>query len=83
MAIDDIRPAIALIDLGMPRMNGLELVRRLRQHPLGPSMRIIALSGWGQAQDRARSSDAGFDVHVVKPVDVTTLVALLSGTGCG
>ncbi|HEX7383577.1 MAG TPA: ATP-binding protein [Burkholderiaceae bacterium] len=73
------RPAdAALLDLGMPGMDGLEVARRLRALPGGERVRLIALTGWGQAADRARTHEAGFDEHLVKPVDIDALQALLA-----
>ena len=72
------RPQLALLDLGMPRLNGYEAARRLRQTPHGRAMQLIALTGWGQPDDRARSLAAGFDHHVVKPVDPSLLQRLLA-----
>jgi PAS domain S-box-containing protein len=71
------RPAVALMDIGMPRMNGLEAARALRALPGGERPWLIALSGWGQHDDRRRSREAGFDHHFVKPVDVEALVELI------
>jgi len=70
-------PDVALLDLGMPKLNGYDTARRLRQMPWGRDMLIIALSGWGQEADRARSSAAGFDHHLVKPVDVAEIQRLI------
>jgi signal transduction histidine kinase len=61
-------PHILLLDLGMPRMDGYEVARQLRLEPAGGRMTLIALTGWGQQQDRERTSAAGFDAHLVKPV---------------
>jgi len=72
------RPALALLDLGMPRLNGYEAARRLRASELGREMQLIALTGWGQPDDRSRSLAAGFDYHVVKPVDPSLLERLLA-----
>ena len=72
------RPALALIDIGMPRLNGYETARRLRAKPYGEAMMLIALTGWGQPDDRNRSLAAGFDHHVVKPVDPSMLERLLA-----
>ena len=68
-------PDIAILDIGLPVMDGYELARRLRER-LG-SLRLIALSGYSGTDDRARSRDAGFEHHLVKPVDVKRLVATL------
>jgi signal transduction histidine kinase/DNA-binding NarL/FixJ family response regulator len=72
------RPSLALIDIGMPRMNGYDCARRLREQPHGRDMTLIALTGWGQPDDRKRSLNAGFDHHVVKPVDPSLLERLLA-----
>jgi CheY-like chemotaxis protein len=61
-------PEIALIDLGMPGLNGYELARALRQEAALSGMLLVAQTGWGQAEDRMRSSEAGFDEHLVKPL---------------
>jgi CheY-like chemotaxis protein len=75
---ESFRPVLALLDLGMPRLNGYETARRLRAGELGREMRLIALTGWGQPDDRSRSLGAGFDHHVVKPVDPSLLERLLA-----
>ncbi|MCK9685094.1 PAS domain S-box protein [Scleromatobacter humisilvae] len=71
------RPAVALLDIGMPRMNGLEAARAIRALPEGDRPWLIALSGWGQSEDRRKSREAGFDHHFVKPVDVEALIELI------
>ena len=71
------RPAVALLDIGMPRMSGLEAARAIRELPGGERMWLIALSGWGQTEDRRKSKEAGFDHHFVKPVDVEGLIELI------
>ena len=76
-AAERFRPEIVLLDLGMPKMNGYEVCRRIRQQPWGASMRVIAHSGWGQAEDRRLAEAAGFDGHLVKPLDPATLAAVL------
>ena len=68
---------MVLLDIGLPRMNGYEVCRHLRQEPWGSDMTIVALTGWGQAEDRNRSKEAGFDAHLVKPVDFDALLQLL------
>jgi PAS domain S-box-containing protein len=72
------QPDVALLDLGMPRMNGYDLCRALRDRPGGDRLLAVAVSGWGQEQDRQRSAAAGFDAHLVKPVHYEQLVALLA-----
>lgn len=74
----DFRPHVILLDLGMPRLNGYEAARRLRQAEWAREVVLIALTGWGQEQDRQRTSDAGFDHHLVKPVDPAALRSLLN-----
>jgi PAS domain S-box-containing protein len=71
------QPQVALLDIGMPRMSGLEAARAIRALPGGDRPWLIALSGWGQQEDRKKSSDAGFDHHFVKPVDVEALIELI------
>jgi signal transduction histidine kinase/CheY-like chemotaxis protein len=71
------RPAVALMDIGMPRMSGLEAARAIRALPGGDRVWLIALSGWGQSEDRRKSHEAGFDHHFVKPVDVEALIELV------
>jgi CheY-like chemotaxis protein len=74
----EFRPEIALIDIGMPRMNGYEAARRIRRQPWGESIKLVAMTGWGQDEDRRRARDAGFDHHLTKPVDPAALRVLLS-----
>ena len=71
------RPEIALLDIGMPDLDGYEVVRRLRAEAWGRSMCLIALTGWGQDSDRRLSREAGFDAHLVKPLDLKALTELL------
>ena len=73
----DYQPDVLLLDLGMPKLNGYDVCRRIREQAWGAKLQIIALTGWGQAEDRQRTKDAGFDHHLVKPVDVTRLRELL------
>jgi len=69
-------PDLVLLDIGMPDMSGLEVCRRLRALPCGQGAFIVALTGWGQDEDRRRSESAGFDRHLVKPVDPEALIEL-------
>jgi DNA-binding response OmpR family regulator len=71
-------PHVALLDIGLPGMNGYELAHRMRA-AAGASVRLIAVSGYGQAEDKARSQSAGFDVHLVKPVLIDQLRPMLVG----
>jgi len=61
----------------MPRLDGLEAARRIREQPWGSGILLVALTGWGQEDDRRRTKDAGFDHHMVKPIDYPTLTRLL------
>jgi PAS domain S-box-containing protein len=71
-------PAAALLDIGMPGMDGYELARRVRAAPNGAELKLIALTGWGNDEDRRRSREAGIDHHLVKPVDLHVLENLLA-----
>jgi CheY-like chemotaxis protein len=75
------RPDIVLMDLGMPGVSGYEAARRIRQQDWGRGLALVAVTGWGQDEDRRRSSDAGFDVHLVKPVDLRSLQDVFSRFG--
>lgn len=70
-------PQVVLLDIGMPHLNGYDACRRIRQLPTGRNMLIVAMTGWGQEEDKRRSTLAGFDYHLVKPVDAVTLEDLL------
>lgn len=70
---------VALLDIGMPTMDGIETARRLREMPEGRNMRLIAVTGWGQERDRKHTREAGFDAHLVKPVDPLKLGEILRG----
>ena len=76
-AIETLRPEVALLDLGMPKMSGYDVCRRIRAMPWGRELTLIAQSGWGQDEDRRRTRDAGFDHHLVKPIDPGPLDVLL------
>ncbi len=71
-------PAAAVLDIGMPGMDGYELARRVRAAPHGADLTLIALTGWGNDEDRRRSREAGIDHHLVKPVDLHLLEDLLA-----
>ncbi|HWW33531.1 MAG TPA: response regulator [Steroidobacteraceae bacterium] len=71
-------PEVALLDLGMPVLDGYEVARRIRAEPWGRDLTLVAVTGWGQEADRRRSQEAGFDWHLVKPVDPDKLAALLA-----
>ena len=75
----EFRPDIVLLDLGMPGVDGFEVCRRLRDMPWGREMRIVAVTGWGQDEDRRKSAAAGFDLHLVKPITPQTLARTIAG----
>ena len=74
------RPDVVLLDLGLPKIDGYEVARRLRAAPWGRETMIIALTGWGQDEDRRRTRECGFDSHLVKPLDLEALVRLLDSS---
>jgi len=76
-AFGDHRPDVVLLDIGLPKIDGLEVCRRIRQVPTGHDVTLIALTGWGQDHDRYRSIEAGFDHHLVKPIKLDVLMTLL------
>ena len=78
---ESFQPDIAILDIGMPGMNGYMVARALREKPEGASLVLVALSGLGQQEDKARAADAGFDRHFTKPVDVNALRAYLAAAG--
>jgi signal transduction histidine kinase len=71
-------PEVALLDIGMPMLDGYEVARRIRAQQWGNAVTLVALTGWGQESDRRRSQEAGFDTHLVKPLDLEKLTALLA-----
>jgi signal transduction histidine kinase len=71
------RPEIVVLDVGMPKLDGCEVARRIRAESWGRDAVLVALTGWGQEVDRKRSREAGFDMHLVKPVDPATLCDML------
>jgi CheY-like chemotaxis protein len=75
------KPGVALVDIGLPGIDGFEVARRLRADPATRDMRLIALTGYGQANDRKMAFAAGFDAHLVKPVDLHRLVEAMEGQG--
>ncbi len=74
----DFRPDLVLMDLGMPRLTGYEAARQIRAQPLGNLPYLVALTGWGADEDRRRTQDAGFDRHLVKPVELDTLNKMIA-----
>jgi CheY-like chemotaxis protein len=76
--VPQFRPDIVLLDIGLPEMNGYEVAHRLRQMTDLAPMKLIALTGYGQSDDKARAFAAGFDAHLAKPVDLTVLERMLA-----
>jgi PAS domain S-box-containing protein len=77
-AVEQHEPDIVLLDIGLPRLNGFEACRRMRQRSAGQRCLIVALTGWGHDEDRRATREAGFDGHLVKPVDYEALMRLLA-----
>ena len=67
-AAESLRPQVVLLDLGMPGLSGYDVARRIRAEPWGQQMVLVALTGWGQEEDRRRTAEAGFNHHLTKPV---------------
>ena len=76
-AAEAFRPQVILMDVGMPRLNGYEATCRIREQPWGKGVLIVAVTGWGQDEDKRRSQEAGFNHHLVKPVRHAELEKLL------
>lgn len=70
-------PDLVILDLGLPKLDGVEVCRRIRRLPQGDQMTIVAVTGWSDDEDEARTRDAGFSCHLVKPVDLARLQAFL------
>ena len=77
-AAETFLPEVVLLDIGLPKLNGYEVAQRIRERPWGASMFLIAVTGWGQDEDRQRSSEVGLNVHMVKPVEPSELEKLLA-----
>jgi two-component system CheB/CheR fusion protein len=77
-AVEDDPPDLVFLDIGMPVMNGYDVAQRLRQRPGLEHLLLVAMTGWGQEEDRRRSQQAGFDHHLVKPVEPDALHQLLA-----
>jgi two-component system, chemotaxis family, CheB/CheR fusion protein len=74
------KPELILMDIGLPKLNGYDACRRIREQPWGKDMVVVALTGWGQEDDRQKSKEVGFNTHMVKPVELPALMMLLAGT---
>jgi CheY-like chemotaxis protein len=76
--LHETHPDVAIVDLGLPEIDGFELARRIRAMPEHAHMCLVALTGYGQPNDRTRTKEAGFDAHLVKPVELDQLLAVLA-----
>lgn len=76
--VKDLRPTACFLDIGMPGMSGLELAKTLRSMDPDRRVLLVATTGWGMSEDKRRSEEAGFDVHLTKPVDTTEACRLLA-----
>ena len=81
MAIQQLRPDVALLDVGMPKLNGYDVARRIRSDADTRHTYLVAITGWGQDSDRQRAEEAGFDAHLVKPVPPDVLQRALATLG--
>lgn len=81
--VDEFRPRVIFLDIGLPKLNGFDTCRRIREQPWGKDMMVVALTGWGQEEDRRKAMEAGFDEHVVKPMDYGKLVKILASLPVG
>jgi CheY-like chemotaxis protein len=77
----EFKPRIVLLDIGLPGMNGFEVARALRAEPATRDCLLVAVSGYGQSEDQRQSQEAGFDHHLVKPVDLTVLQEIFDNIG--
>jgi CheY-like chemotaxis protein len=77
-AATTLKPDVVLLDIGLPKLNGYEAARKIREEPWGKKMVLVALTGWGQDEDRQKSREAGFNGHMVKPIDHAELMKLLA-----
>jgi len=77
------RPDVILLDIGMPKLNGYDAARRIRSESWGKDVVMVAITGWGQDENRRQSQEAGFDHHLVKPVEPATLEKLLADLKTG
>jgi len=73
-----VKPDVILLDIGLPKLNGFEAARKIREQPWSKDAVLVALTGWGQDEDRQRSKEAGFNAHMVKPVELPALLNLLA-----
>jgi CheY-like chemotaxis protein len=77
-AAERLLPDVVLLDIGLPALDGYEVCRRIREQPWGRDLVLVAVTGWGQEEDRQKSREAGFDRHLIKPVDDQVIMSLLA-----
>ena len=77
-AAESLRPEVILLDISMPGMSGYEVCKQIREQEWGKTIVIVALTGFGKEEDKKRTQEAGFDAHLVKPVDLQTLMDVLN-----
>jgi CheY-like chemotaxis protein len=77
-AAERLKPDVVLLDIGMPGLNGIDACRRIRSQPWGANILVIALTGWAQEEDRRLTAAAGFDAHLVKPIDPADVMKLIA-----
>ena len=75
----ELKPDVVLLDIGLPKLNGYDVARQIRLEPWGTTATLVAITGWGQAEDKNLSREAGFDHHLVKPVDYQLLTQMIEG----
>jgi CheY-like chemotaxis protein len=80
---ESFRPQIVLLDIGMPRLDGYQTARKIRELPWARAVMVVAVTGWGQEQDLRMAADAGFDRHLVKPVDPLALTTMIGQRNAG
>ena len=78
---ETLRPEVGILDIGLPEIDGYELAKRLRAMPVMTSLRLVALTGYGQVEDQQRALACGFDAHLVKPIDLAALERAISTPG--
>jgi CheY-like chemotaxis protein len=77
--VPSFQPDLLILDIGMPRLDGHALAKALRQGPAGRALQLVALTGWGAHSDRTRSAEAGFDLHLTKPINPAVLLDWMAG----
>jgi len=81
--LESFSPDIALLDIGLPLMDGYELARRIRHEPRLSGIRLVSITGYGMQSDKMRAKEAGFDLHLVKPVELVVIEKVIADSGAG